>query len=393
MKRMGGLLSLALAAAALLLLIAPVPALAQDEADTFQYPSLFLSTDFPAQVVGIGETVTLDLNLRSATQPQIVDLSVSDLPENWTAAFRGSSRTVNSVFVAPEASVDLRVELPTNVEPGTYAFTVKASGEGADAILPINLTVEEKAPASLTLQSDLPMQRGKPSTTFRYNVTLENGGDEDIDVSLLASAPPFFNVVFKSGGAEVTTIPLEANGTKRLSVEVEPLLRIIPADTYPITVHAQSNDLEASIDLAAEVVGESELTLTTPDGRLSGNASTGAETSYKVILQNTGTAAARSIEMNSTAPSGWKVTFNPSVVDVIEPGEQVEVEAVVRPADQAIAGDYVVKFRAQPEGSAQQSLEYRVTVYTSTLWGIAGVGLIALAVAVVGFAVSRFGRR
>ena len=143
----------------------------------------------------------------------------------------------------------------------------------------------------------------------------------------------------------------------------------------------------------AQVVGESELNLTTPDGRLSGNANTGADATYRLVLQNTGTAAARNVEMTSSAPSGWTVTFKPELIEAIEPGEQAEVEAIVRPADQAIAGDYVVNFRARPEGGAQKSLEYRVTVYTSTLWGAAGVGLIALAVAVVGFAVSRFGRR
>lgn len=370
-------------------------ALAQDDAQTttFQYPNLLLSTEFPSQVVGIGETVTLGLKLRSATEPQIVDLSVSGLPDDWNAAFRGKNRSVSSVFVAPEASVDLRLELPANAEPGTYAFTVKATGEGVETTLPIALTVQEKAPASLALETDLPMQRGKPSTTFRYNVTLKNEGDEDVNVSLLAVAPPFFNVVFKSGGAEVTTVPLEADGNKRLSVEVQPLLRIIPADTYPITIRAQSDDLEANIELMAEVVGESELSLTTPDGRLSGNATTGADATYRLVIQNTGTAAARNVELTASSPSGWTVTFKPSVIESIGPGEQAEVEAVVRPSEQAIAGDYVVNFRAKPEGGAQKSLEYRVTVYTSTLWGAAGVGLIALAVAVVGFAVSRFGRR
>jgi uncharacterized membrane protein len=44
-------------------------------------------------------------------------------------------------------------------------------------------------------------------------------------------------------------------------------------------------------------------------------------------------------------------------------------------------------------GSAQTSADYRVTVQTSTLWGLVGVALIAVAVGAVGFAVSRFGRR
>lgn len=44
-------------------------------------------------------------------------------------------------------------------------------------------------------------------------------------------------------------------------------------------------------------------------------------------------------------------------------------------------------------GSASASADYRVTVQTSTLWGLVGIVLVALAVGVVGFAVSRYGRR
>ena len=40
-----------------------------------------------------------------------------------------------------------------------------------------------------------------------------------------------------------------------------------------------------------------------------------------------------------------------------------------------------------------ESLDYRATVVTSTLWGLVGVALVAVAVLVLGFAVNRFGRR
>jgi len=39
------------------------------------------------------------------------------------------------------------------------------------------------------------------------------------------------------------------------------------------------------------------------------------------------------------------------------------------------------------------SADYRVTVMTSTLWGSIGVGIAAASILVVGFAVSKFGRR
>lgn len=379
----------------LALIVAGSSVIAQDEQPRGPLQELLLFTDYPSQVVGSGEGVTLDLSLRTDTEPQIVSLEVLDLPENWTASFRGDGRIVESVFVQPEdvASVDLRVEPLEGIMPGTYTFNVVARGKGTVSELPVALTVEEQAPASLAFEVDLPNVRGKPSSTFRYNLTLKNEGDTDLTVDLQASAPPFFSVVFKSGTQEVTNIPVKANGSERISVEAKGLTSTIPAETYPITVVARGDDTEATIELMAEVVGESSLTLTTPDGRLSGEAEVGKSTPVTLLLQNTGSAPARTIAISATEPNGWVVEFEPAEIEVIEPGQQTEVTARVRPADNALAGDYMVTFRAQPEGGTSQSIQYRTTVRTSTLWGIAGVGLIAVAVGVVGFAVSRFGRR
>ena len=97
--------------------------------------------------------------------------------------------------------------------------------------------------------------------------------------------------------------------------------------------------------------------------------------------------------MSASPPSGWTVTFVPKDIPELAPGSQVEVVANVQPADNAIAGDYVLSFKAQPKDSTIQSVDYRATVRTSTLWGIGGIVLIALAVGVVGLAVTRFGRR
>jgi uncharacterized membrane protein len=174
---------------------------------------------------------------------------------------------------------------------------------------------------------------------------------------------------------------------------VDSLLSIIPAGAYPIQIHAQGGETEAAIELVAEVVGEASLNLTTVDERLSGEAEIGTQTPVTLLVQNTGSAPAVSVATSATSPSGWTVEFEPETIEQIEPGQQAQVTARMQPSDKAIAGDYEITFRAQPEGGASESAEYRVTVRTSTLWGVAGVALIAVAVGVVGLAVSRFGRR
>lgn len=381
---------------ALLFIGSSRPAAAQegDQADVAPLPALTLFTEYPSQVIGVGETVNLNLHLRSGSDAQVVDLVVQDLPAGWAATFRGGSRIVQSIYVDPqeESSVDLRLDLPDDVQPGQYSFTAVAQGDGAQSRLPITITVQEKLPPSLSLKVDLPTLRGKPDGTFRYNATLKNEGDQDLSVDLLAQAPQGFDVTFNSGGQDVTNIPLEANGTKSLTIQAEPLIRV-SAGTYPIAIRAQSGEAQADAMLAAEVVGQSSVSLTTPDGLLSGRAESGSETPFILLVQNTGSAPAVGIDLSATQPAGWQVNFEPQQIEEIGPNQQVQVTANVVPADKALAGDYLLTFRAQPRDNPSASLDYRVTVRTSTIWGVAGIALIAVAVAVVGLAVMRFGRR
>jgi uncharacterized membrane protein len=52
----------------------------------------------------------------------------------------------------------------------------------------------------------------------------------------------------------------------------------------------------------------------------------------------------------------------------------------------------MVSVRANGPG-ASDSANFRVTVRTSTLWGVTGLAVIGIAVLVLGFAVARYGRR
>jgi uncharacterized membrane protein len=96
--------------------------------------------------------------------------------------------------------------------------------------------------------------------------------------------------------------------------------------------------------------------------------------------------------MSGTVPTNWKVEFNPKDIQSIAPGEKKEVQAIVTPSDKAIAGDYVASFRAGARGDSANA-DFRITVTTSTLWGIVAVAIIAVALLVLLGAVARFGRR
>jgi uncharacterized membrane protein len=125
---------------------------------------------------------------------------------------------------------------------------------------------------------------------------------------------------------------------------------------------------------------------------VSTRATAGVQTSVPVVVTNTGTAPAEEVELSGSAPSGWKVDFNPKTVDRIAPNANKEVQALITPTDKAIAGDYVTSISAAARGESA-STDFRVTVATSTMWGIAGVGIIGAGLLVLAGAVARFGRR
>jgi uncharacterized membrane protein len=357
--------------------------------------ALTISTGYPAQETEIGQIVTFPLTLQTQeSTPQVVWLEMGEIPQGWTATFRGGGRIIDAVTVEPDqdATADLRLEPPKDVSAGTYHFVVLARDENVKAELPIDLSVAEKLPPSLELNVDLPTLKGTPSTTFRYQATLKNTGDQDLTVSFATDVPAGFQATIKSSSQEVADLPIKANESKRLDIEVK-AYDTISAGQYRITVRALGSEAQASIELIAEVTGQPELSVKAPDGRLSGQAYAGDETPLNISVQNTGSAPARNIQLSASAPSGWTVEFQPKQIAEIQANQQVEVTAKMRPANKAIAGDYMVTINARSEGSPSGSAEFRITVLTSTLWGVAGIGLIAVAVAVVGLAVLRFGRR
>ena len=164
------------------------------------------------------------------------------------------------------------------------------------------------------------------------------------------------------------------------------------ANRYPITARVSAEDASAESMLALEITGQPRLSVAGRDGMVSGRAEAGKESSIPIIITNTGTAPADEIELSSTAPSGWKINFEPKTIDRIAPGQNREVQALITPPEKAIAGDYVPTINVNSRGE-NATTQFRIAVATSTMWGIVGAGIIAIALLIMVGAVARFGRR
>ena len=235
--------------------------------------------------------------------------------------------------------------------------------------------------------------RGSSRSDFEYTLTVKNDSGQKMLVSLAADAPRNFDTSFTEayGSQELTAIPVEAGKTKDVKLKVRPP-STVDAGQYAVTVHVAADGAQASTKLTLDVTGQPKLSLAGREGLLSAHAVAGKQTAVPVIVGNTGTAPADNVTLSATAPTGWKISFDPKTIDRIAPNQTKEVQALITPAAQAIDGDYATSLKASTHGETG-SADFRVAVTTATMWGMAGVGVIGAALLIMVGAVARFGRR
>ena len=159
-----------------------------------------------------------------------------------------------------------------------------------------------------------------------------------------------------------------------------------------MTVHVAADGAKADAKVALDITGEPKLAIAGREGLLSAHATAGTQSAVPIVVANTGTAPAENISLSGNAPDGWKIEFNPKTIDRIAPNQKKQVQALITPSNKAIAGDYVTGISASAK-SETGTANFRVTVTTATVWGVAGVGIIGAALLIMVGAVARFGRR
>lgn len=352
-----------------------------------------LTTPYPSIEVAPGAKVSLKVQVTTQVAGR-VDLSLAGVPSGWTANLRGGGFLVNGVSTngTDPTEVTLDVTVPADAPAGTQQITLRAESDGSTGSLPLDIRVTPNAAGEVSLTTEVPALRGSTSTDFKFSLTLHNDTPDDLTFGLTATGPAGWTVDAKvTSQAQAASTVVEAGGTTSVEVTAK-APDDAPADTYPISVDATSGDKTAHADLTVDVTGTYSLNITTPDGRLSANASAGSNTDLSLVLENTGSADVTGVSLSATAPTGWTVTFEPDTpVDVPAKGTK-QVTAHMTPSGNAIAGDYNVSFRATSD-VANANAALRITIETSLLWGVVGLGLIALVLAGLWWTFRRYGRR
>jgi len=374
--------------------LAVAPAIAADTPKDVK--GLFLLTDYPAMSVQPGSTSTVALRLQNyGLPPERYTLSVADVPPGWSATLLGGGQPVAAAMPATDQSVSLqlRLEVPQTAGMGTKTLAVKAEGSGTTVTLPIAVTLAKDLPAKLKVEAPLPALRGTPKSTFDYQLTIKNDSGRNITASFVADAPKNFETNFTEnyGSQQLTSIPIEAGQSKDVKLHVRPP-STAGAQRYPVSVTVTAEDASAKTSLSLEIVGQPQLTISSREGLVSAKAEAGKQASVPIVVTNTGSAFADAVDLSSSAPTGWKIEFEPKTIDRIEPGKDAEVQALITPTATSLPGDYMATLRATSRGEAS-STQFRVQVLSSNTWVMAGAGIIGVAVLFMVAAVVRFGRR
>lgn len=352
-----------------------------------------ISTPYPAVAVQPGATASFDLAVR-ADEPIRVDLAVEGVPDGWSATLRGGGREVSSVFADPEAPPELTLDLdvPDDADAGTTTVTIVGTAGGETSRLSVDVTVVTAEGGEVTLTTEVPARAGTAEDTLGYTLELTNDTPQQLIFELQAAGPRGWTVTVEpSGEADATSVTVDARGSQTLSVTAVPPPQATEGD-YPLRVDAVAGERSVGIDLLARITGRVELEFTTPDQRLNASVTTGSSTDVEVQVVNAGTASLADLSLSGSGPSDWEVTFEPSEIASVAPGQAAAATARIVPSPNAVAGDYVVILRASGEG-VEESLEIRVTVETSPLWGAVGLALIALTLGGMVWVFRRYGRR
>jgi uncharacterized membrane protein len=182
--------------------------------------------------------------------------------------------------------------------------------------------------------------------------------------------------------------------SENIKVKAGPVFWKLPdPGEYKIALTVSSGALKQTLDLSAKVTAKYEFSMKTESGKLNTETTAGSDTHVTIKLVNSGSAAIDNITFTSTKPEGWTINFKPDKVDSLASGITQDVDVTINtPSGKTIAGDYMINLKADSK-KISSSVDLRVTVLTSTIWGWVGIVIVLVVIAGLAVLFRQLGRR
>jgi len=344
--------------------------------------------EYSAVTIPKGESVKMDLTLENkGRKDETIDVKISTIPKGWKATLKGGSYLVSGMFVSNGKSRNLALSLEPDKTVGTgthdFQFDAQTNDGKFTSAHKLAVTVQERTPGldDIQITTSYPVLRGQTDAKFEFSIEVINKIEVDRTFNLAAIAPEKWEINFKPSyeQKQISSFRIRGGQSQTVAVEVSPP-REARSGEYPILVRVSSGDKKAEVRLTVALTGIYKIDAGTPTGILSLEAVAGKPANFSLFVKNTGSAVNRNITFSSFKPENWEVTFNPEKIDALEPGALKQVEVTVKPAAQALVGDYSMGCLVNGEKS-DKTVEIRVTVRASTAWGWIGIGIIIFVIA------------
>jgi len=382
-------------------LILPSLLLAQGEKkDLRPERGIAVFPEFSGVIVPRGETVRMELILEDKGRTdEIIDVKVSTIPKGWKATLKGGSYVVSGLYVpgGKTKNLALTLEPDKTVGPGDYVFQFDAQTADGKFTFSnkLNVTVQERTAGleDIQITTSYPVLRGQTDAKFEFSLDIMNKSEVDRTFNLAAVGPEKWEINFKPSyeAKQISSLRIKGGMSQSVAVEVTPAKEASPEE-YPVLVRVSSGEKRAEVKLKVALTGIYKLDAGTPSGILSLEAVAGKTANFSFFVKNTGSAVNRNVTFSSFKPENWEVTFKPEKIDALETGALKQVEVTVKPAAQALVGDYSVGVMINGEKS-DKTIEMRVTVKASTAWGWIGIGIIIFVIAGLSALFIYLGRR
>jgi uncharacterized membrane protein len=266
-------------------------------------------------------------------------------------------------------------------------------------LLNLSPVLAEDESDTIELTTDYYKLEIESGDSVEFTITLKYTGDEARIFDLTAVGPADWTTSITPSypqDQQILDIRIESGTSEQIIVTATPDSWVTPeAGEYKVTVTATSSELSGSIELTAVVTlvpASYSMYLTSADGLLSTTAKAGGESHLTLAVVNSGTGDIDDLNLSTSKPTGWTVELNPTNIDTLTSGNFQTVEMTIKPPSDAISGDYEITVAATGT-QASDSLEIRVTVKTSAVWGWIGIGIIVLVIAGLAVIFMRFSRR
>ncbi len=367
-----------------------------------------LILSFTDVTVGPGQEFEMDVDVANpGKEPVLVLLKTESVPKDWKAAFhsRYPSFPVRSVMVEGEKSktLEFKVEVPDKVDGKSFEIKVLATdrkGRNTQSeTITFRLSPKKVETGGLKTESQYPDLTGPTNQTFKFSVDLKNETDEDLTAALAGEAPPGWRVRIKPQFEDnvISSVALKKDSSQTLSVEIDPPI-LAKAGEYPVTFKARSGSFTTERKFKVNLTGTYDLIMGVPTIgntlalRPNTSVKVGKKSDIKFLVANTGTAPLLNLSFDAAKPEGWSVEFEPKKIDSLKPEDVKSITITIQTSDRTVAGDYLLTVSSNSP-DVRNSIDFRVTVATPTLWGWIGAGIVAAVVLGLGLVFVRLGRR